>query len=66
MATLYWIVLGAAGVAIIAFYAVSLRAPRSFSFAGGKRSKWTRRVGLALLIVVLVAIYVWLFRRMFE
>ena len=66
MQTVYWIVMGAAGMAIIAFYAMSFRAPRSFSSAGGKRSKWMRRLVLAILVVALVALYAWLFKRMFE
>ena len=64
MNALYWVILFLAGIVIIAFYAVSLRPARSFSPAGGKRSRWARRVGYAILFVALAAIYVWLFRRM--
>lgn len=65
MKTAYWIALGSIGAAIVAFYALSFRAPHSFAPASGKRSRWPRRAGLGIAFLFLVVLYVWVFRRLF-
>ena len=64
MNTAYFMVIGVAVAAIIAFYAMSFRAPRRFAPANGKRSRKSRRIALVIVCCVLLALYAWLIRRL--
>lgn len=64
MNTAYFAVIGVAVVAIIAFYAMSFRGPRSFAPANGKRSRKSRRIVLVIVCCALAALYAWLLRRL--